>query len=568
MTRIRILPDALVNQIAAGEVVERPASAVKELVENAVDAGARRIVVRLDGGGSRRVEVEDDGCGMDPDDALLALERHATSKIAVAEDLTRIATLGFRGEALPSIAAASHLVIETAAEVGDGTRVEIDFGVVVSVRPHSRPRGTRIVVEELFSRLPARRKFLRSEATELRHALATITGIGFARPDIGIEVEHNRRPLLHLPPAPDAARRLADLVGAQRARQAQPIVHSTSSVAVAGFLCPPGGARETVVVVNGRPVRDRLLVTTLNRALRGPGGAAEADAFVTIRVAPDLVDVNVHPAKAEVRFVDPGRVIAALTAAIVAARIGMHGPAAIRRVVTVPARPTGDDAAPSWSGARPAGEMPLAALWVHEPEPAGQDLTTAAETPGFGRYIGQYHATYLLLEDAEGLMLVDQHAAHERVIFERLLTAPASSPSQPLVVPDLVELSPAQAAAAAELTDELRQLGLEIEVVSGNAARVLALPAALPPTPAARLLEELLADIAGGSAPGASVRERLAASLACRAAIKKNWPLGAAEAERLVADLMGCTERHRCPHGRPTVIRLAHAEIERRIGRR
>ena len=568
MTRIRVLSDALINQIAAGEVVERPASVVKELIENAVDAGSSIIRVRLDGGGSRRVEVEDDGSGMTPDDALLALERHATSKIAVAEDLTRISTMGFRGEALPAIAAASRMTIETAADVGDGTRIEVDFGRVVSVRPCSRPRGTRVVVEELFSRLPARRKFLRSEATELRHVLSTITGIAFARPDVGLALEHNGKPLLHLPPVPDFARRLADLVGAQRARQARAIAHSAGTIAVAGFLLPPSGARETVIVVNDRPLRDRLLVTTLNRALRGPAGIAEADAFVAIRLPTDLVDVNVHPAKAEVRFVDPGRVIAALTAAITTARALLHGPVAVRRVVTVPPAPARTDDGPPWAAGTARSFRPLDAFWVREAEPMAEGNAAPPATWPFGRYIGQYHGTYLLVENEDGLLLVDQHAAHERVIYEKLLAAQTAAPSQRLVVPELVELSPALASLAAELTAELGGLGLELEVVSGNTARIHALPAALPPAPAARLLEELLADLAGGSVPGATVRDRLAASLACRAAIKKNWPLGATEAERLLADLAGCAEKHRCPHGRPIVIHLAHAEVERRIGRR
>ncbi len=568
MNRIRVLPDALINQIAAGEVVERPASVVKELIENSVDAGARSIRVRLDGGGSRRTEVEDDGCGMSPDDALLALERHATSKIAVAEDLTRISTMGFRGEALPSIAAASRMTIETAAADGEGTRVEVDFGRIVTVRPTSRPRGTRIVIEELFSRLPARRKFLRSEATELRHALATIAGIAFARPEIGIAVEHNGKPLLHLPAVPDFARRLADLVGAQRARQAQAITYTGAAIAVSGFLLPPRGARETVVVVNDRPVRDRLLVTTVNRALRGPAGMPDADAFLAIRIAPDLVDVNVHPAKAEVRFLDPGRVIAAVTGAIATARAGLHGPVPVRRIVTVPAAPRGDDTATPWAAGAPRQVRPLDALWVREGE--AESVTPIAPPAAWEsrRFLGQYRGTYLLLEDEDGLLLVDQHAAHERVLYERLLATPATAPSQRLLVPDLVELSPAQAGIAAELADELRALGLDLELVSGNTARVHALPAALPPAPAGRLLEALLADVASGAAPGASVRDRLAASLSCRAAIKKNWSLSAGEAERLLSDLGQCAERHRCPHGRPILIRLAHTEIERRIGRR
>jgi len=569
--RIRVLSDALVNQIAAGEVVERPASVVKELVENSLDAGARRVAVTLAAGGRDRVEVADDGCGMERDDVLLALERHATSKIAAAADLDAIGTLGFRGEALPSIAAASRLTLESAAEDGGGTRVEVDFGAIVAVRPHARPRGTRVVVADLFGRLPARRKFLRTEATELRHAMTVLTGLAFARPSVALSLVHNGRTLLDLPAAATFSRRLPDLVGVQRAREAVEIAHAPGALAVAGFLLPPRGPREIVVAVNGRPLRDRLLIMAISRALRGPAGVAEADAFVAVELPGDAVDVNVHPTKAEVRFADPGRVIAAVTAAIVAARTASHGPAPIRRVVTLGAPPPAE----VWPAAHPAASRPLferpgVGETAARPDrwPAAGPDPAPAPPPLAGRLIGQYRDTYLLLEDAEGLLLVDQHAAHERVLYERLLAQSESAAAQRLVVPEVIELSPTHAAVAAEVGDELRRLGLDLELVSGNSARVHAVPVALPAAPAGRLAASLLDDLAGGAAPGATVRERTAASLSCRAAIKKNRPLAPAEAERLLRDLATCREAHRCPHGRPIVVRLPHAEIERRIGRR
>ena len=571
MPHVRLLPDALINQIAAGEVVERPASVVKELLENAVDAGAQRILVSLDAGGRDRVEVADDGGGMEPADAVLALQRHATSKIATAADLEAITTLGFRGEALPSIAAAAHLVLETAAADGAGTLVEVEFGVAREPRPIARPRGTRVVVRDLFLRLPARRKFLRTEATEVRHALAVLHATAFAHPEIALAVEHNGRRILDLPAAPEFGRRLPDLVGAQRARAAVPIAHAHGQVTVSGCLLPPRGSREIVVVVNGRPVRDRLVLSTITRALRAPDGLPEADAFVRIELPGDAVDVNVHPTKAEVRFVEPGRVIAAVAAAIVGARTAMHSPAAIRRVVTVSASPASGQALLPWRTSYETGAGAPATL-VREDASSGADWAdpplAATAAPLTARFVGQYRDTYLVLEDAEGLLLVDQHAAHERILFERLLARPGDAPAQRLVAPEVIELSAGHAALAAEVTGELGALGLEVEVVTGNSVRVHAVPAALPAARAGQLVAALLADLAGGEAPGATLRERTAASLSCRAAIKKNTPLSALEAERLLRDLRECREPHRCPHGRPIVVKLFHTEIERRIGRR
>ncbi len=560
--RIRLLPDALINLIAAGEVVERPASVVKELVENALDAGARTIAVRLEAGGRQLIAVEDDGSGMDSDDALLALERHATSKIATPEDLAAIATLGFRGEALPSIAAASHLLVETATADGLGTRVEVEFGRILATGPCARPRGTAVTVRDLFARLPARLKFLRSEATELRHAIAAVAGLAFTMPAVGFTLEHGRRTLLRLPPAASLEQRLPDLAGALRARQARPVRHGAGSVRVTGFLLPPGGGREIVLAVNGRVVRDRALAGAVNRALRSPSGAVEADAYLAIELPAADVDVNVHPAKTEVRFADPGRVIGAVTQALAAARLTLHGPVDVRRVVTVPA-------------AAPAGRwLPLEQAAYPAAEPAGEPRVYEAEAPAptaatrWGRYIGQYRDTYLLLEDGDALVLIDQHVAHERVLFERLLDRRSRPSVQGLLLPEIVELTPALAALAAEAGPELEALGLELETTSGASVRVLGVPAPLPASRAGDLVRRLLADLADAAAPGEGVRERAAASLACQAAIKKNRPLARAEAERLLADLANVADPHRCPHGRPIVLRLLHDEIERRIGRR
>lgn len=568
MVNIRLLPDALINQIAAGEVVERPASVVKELVENSLDAGARTVRVELTAGGRDLVTVEDDGCGMDREDALLALERHATSKITNAEDLARISTLGFRGEALPSIAAAAHFTLETAAADGEGSRVEVEFGRILGAAPCARPRGTRVVVRDLFARLPARRKFLRTEGTELRHAVVTLTGLAFTHPEVAFILEHGRRTLLHLPPVREPSQRLPDLVGAQRARDARPIRHAVGGLAVAGFLLPPSGAREIVVAVNGRVVRDRFLVGTVNRALRAPSGTIEADAYLHLTVPAGEVDVNVHPTKAEVRFLDPGRVTSVLTQALAAGRVALHGPVEVRRVVSVPPAEPGSrplplgsyPAAPGTSGWRPG---------VREALPS-QPISDATSPPPtrWGRYIGQYRETYLILEDSEGLVLIDQHVAHERVLFERLLGAGSTPTVQRLLLPEIVELPPALAVLAGEAAAELEGLGLELEAASGTAVRVLGVPAPLPAARAAEMVRQLLSDLAARETPGASLAERASASLACQAAVKKNRPLSRAEAEHLLAELAEVRDPHRCPHGRAIVLRLPHPEIERRVGRR
>jgi DNA mismatch repair protein MutL len=315
-------------------------------------------------------------------------------------------------------------------------------------------------------------------------------------------------------------------------------------------------------------VRDRLLTGTVNRALTGTSGRPEADAWLGIELPPAEVDVNVHPTKAEVRFAEPGRVLQALTAALAHSRAASHQPVAVRRVVAVAAGAAGQPAMPFRSTGLGYRAPDFGAPLVRETGgPTAATTQPPLETP-LGRYVGQYRDTYLVLEDDDGLLLVDQHVAHERVLYERLLEAPQRVAVQRLLVPEVVELSAAGAVLAAELAPELQLLGVEIEAASGRAVRVLGVPASLGGTPAGRLVEQLLVDLAGNSVPGETVRERVAASLACQAAIKKNRPLSRAEAEQLLRELAGTRERHRCPHGRPILLRLHHDEIERRIGRK
>jgi len=571
MPRIRVLSDAVVNQIAAGEVVERPASVAKELIENALDAGATKVSIRLLAGGCELIEVEDDGMGMDHDDALLALERHATSKIASADDLARIATLGFRGEALPSIAAVTRVTLETACGDGEGTRVEVAFGRIVRCEPCARPRGTRVAVRDLFERLPARRKFLRTEATELRHIVAAVSALALTHTAVSFTLTHANRALLRLPAVSKLDERLADLLGAARARTARPVRHASGGIAIEGVLVPAARTAELVVAVNGRAVHDRVLAGAVNRALRDRSGRAEADAYLLVTLPSEQVDVNVHPTKAEVRFAEPSRVVSVVTQALAASLVALRGPVGLTRLVTIsehapgvaaftapPAEPTPEHAA-----------VPTLERATAPPPPQVREFAPDLyRLFPWGRYIGQYRDSYLLLDDGDGLVLIDQHVAHERVLFERLLATSARPAVQALLLPEVVELTPALAALANGAADELRALGVEIEPASGTSVRVLGVPAPLPTARTSALVEQVLQDLAADATPGVAVRERAAASLACHAAIKKHRPLSRTEAERLLSELAAAADPNRCPHGRPIIVRVPHAEIERRVGRR
>lgn len=554
MGRIRLLPDSVINQIAAGEVVERPASVVKELVENALDAQARNITVRLVAGGRELIQVEDDGIGMDAQDAMLALERHATSKIAGAEDLGQLKTLGFRGEALPSIAAVSELTLETAPAPGEGSRVRVRFGQMLGQEPCGRPKGTKVTVEHLFARTPARRKFLRSEATELRYIVDLIQGLAFAYPQVAFTLWHAGRKLAHLSPVPTRAERLFQILGAN---PKPPILAERGGLRLEAFLLPPTPARHLVVAVNQRLVKDRLLSGTLSRLLRSVKGEWQADLFLHLEVPPQEVDFNVHPAKAELRFANPGAVTGFLAETLVTALAKQHGAEPVRL----------GSPPPTFS------HQPSFAFQVAEPPPATEPTAGAAPshpqpaTP-WGRYLGQYRHTYLLVEDEEGLKLVDQHVAHERVLYEKLLGNLGPAFSQSLLLPEVLTVSPAVHALVLEHLQELAELGVQLEPLSGNTLRVYALPQAVSAAQAQELVLGLLEDLAQDAFPGRSWKEKTAASLACRAAIKKNTPLPALQAEQLLADLARCQDPYRCPHGRPVILTLPHSEIERRIGRR
>jgi DNA mismatch repair protein MutL len=592
--RIRVLPDSLINRIAAGEVVERPSSAVKELIENSLDAEARRIGIELAGGGRSLIRVTDDGCGMEPDDALLALERHATSKIADASDLDHIASLGFRGEALPAIAAVSRLVLLSSADPAQGgVRVTVEGGRILGVEPAARPRGTTVEVRELFFNTPARRKFLRAPETELRHAQESVWGAALAHPEVAFTLRHGARTLIEVAPTADPGQRLRELWG----RLEGPVHHfeeAGAGVEVWGLLATGGGAGRPALtlIVNGRPVRDRLLVGAVRRALGPPGsGLGGAHVVLFLNVPPDEVDVNVHPAKAEVRFARGGSIFAVVEKAVRSGVAASQGHVGVQRVETphwvAEAGPGGFDGVvtaapaasrrplfphPAWGGEAEPPAPPSA--WRAGGHPAGSGARAAPPDTPFGRLIGQYRSSFLLLEDEWGLVIVDQHVAHERVLYDRIRRRLAGEavPSQRLLEPVLHELDESAAAALPRVQALLGGVGIEADLFGPATLRVSALPpeadAASALEVVTRLLERATAMDGTPEAVLEELADELAASLSCEAAVTVNHALSEAEQRALLADLAVSSNPYRCPHGRPIVLRLGQDEMERRLGRR
>jgi DNA mismatch repair protein MutL len=589
---IRVLPDRLVNRIAAGEVVERPASVVKELVENSLDAEATNIEVELQAGGRSLVRVRDDGSGMSADDALLALERHATSKISAAEDLERLTSLGFRGEALPSIAAVSRFDLLTSADVEEGGfRVEVEGGRVLTAEPAARARGTTVTVRDLFFNVPARRKFLRAAETELRHVQEGMWGQALARPDVAFVLRHGGRNLIDAPAVTDWSQRVGALW--RNIDRVYRFEAESGSGRAEGLIAPGSGrGRPTLVLlVNGRVVRDRLLVGAVMRVLRSGGEFGGARLIVELRLPSDEVDVNVHPAKAEVRFARAGAVFALVERAVRNGVVASKGQVAVSKVEEGPARRVGEvDARPWGAASENADGSPADGLFAHPAydAPAGppdavdhaghhRERTVAragpADTP-FGRLIGQYRSSFLLLEDDHGLVIIDQHVAHERVLYERILRRleAGSSPSQGLLAAHLLEVEPAQAGALEMVAALLLKVGIEAEGFGPTTVRITSVPPELDAEAVDDVVEEMLdrATRLDGvpERAGEELREAVAASLSCRAAIKINHQLSAEEQRALLDDLVATDNPYRCPHGRPIILRLSQLEMERRLGRR
>ncbi|MGE0650535.1 MAG: DNA mismatch repair endonuclease MutL [Alphaproteobacteria bacterium] len=607
---IRVLPEGLVNRIAAGEVVERPAAAVKELVENALDAGATRIDIALRDGGKSFIAVTDDGCGMARDDLALAITRHATSKLG-DDDLTRIATLGFRGEALPSIGAVARLTITSRAmqpgQPGSGGAfaIEVEGGRVTGPRPAALARGTRVEVRDLFFATPARLKFLKADRTELAHALDAVIRLAMAHSDVAFTVTDGADEKLSVTAAgPELfaarRRRLADILGRDFTDNALDIEAARDGFRLTGLAGLPTASRRTAdrqyLFVNGRPVRDRLLQGAVRGAYQDVL-ARDRNAAVALflEAEPALVDVNVHPAKTEVRFQDAGVVRGLIVGAIRHALAG----AGVRAATTVSAaalgafRPgggggIGPGAASAW---RPRGlheeaaafQAPLPGQERHDdPGPGLAGFAPAAPTADIGAApvqdfpLGAARAqlfdTYIVAETADGMVIVDQHAAHERLVYERIKAALADKgvARQILLIPEVVEMEPRAAERLLARAEELAELGLLIEPFGTGAVVLRESPALLGEVAAGQLLNDL-ADEFTALDHGHALTERLetiCATMACHSSVRAGRRLNAQEMNALLREMEATPNAAQCGHGRPTFVVLGRADIERLFGRR
>ncbi|AEN73815.1 DNA mismatch repair protein mutL [Rhodothermus marinus SG0.5JP17-172] len=596
---IRIMPESLANKIAAGEVVQRPASVVKELVENALDAGARHITVILKDAGKTLVQVVDDGCGMSPTDARLCFQRHATSKIRTIEDLERIHTLGFRGEALASIAAVARVELKTKrAQDAAGYRVQIEGGHLIAAEPCATANGTSVAVRNLFYNVPARRNFLKTPATEFKHIVETFQVLALSHPEVGFTLIHDDVEIYRLVPETDPSpaerlrRRIGTLFGPEYALQTIPVEETTSYLSVRGFLGRPELHRksrgEQFFFVNRRYVRHRYLehaVTSSYEHLIPEG--AHPFFVLFLELDPKHVDVNVHPTKAEVKF-DDERGIYGVLRAIVRRALGMADlvpQLESAAAVTVPSDVAQTAAAPRTevSGATPLRMPPgevSRRLYAVEPdtvEPIPQQTVLPSsvrpesdeETPEHDTLIWQVHDRYILTQIRSGLLLIDQNAAHERILYERALRNLESGfgLSQQLLFPQTLEFSPADFALIEELMPELRALGFDLELFSGRTVVVRGVPDDIRPGDERTMLEDLLAQYKANLPLRLPSRENLARSVARRNAIRPGTRLTEKQMRTLIDQLFLCETPYVSPTGRPTMIRLTLEELERRFGR-
>ena len=569
MKRIRRLDSRTIDRIAAGEVVERPASVVKELVENALDAGASRIDVEIAGGGVASILVRDDGSGMSREDASLSVERHATSKIASEEDLPRVRTLGFRGEALPSIASVARLTLTTADGGGpEGTRVAIDHGGEKAVSPAARPRGTDVLVEELFGRTPARRKFLKMPEAEAREIARAVTRAALARPDVAFSLRSNGRELIAAPPAVDRAARAVRLFGADTLGTLLPFQARAGALTLTGLVTRGSVTFPTRRLqffhVNGRAVSDRGVSRAIAEAAREAIRTGRHPGVFLFLEAPEgAVDVNVSPSKTEVRFAQPAEVFRLVFHTLLSS---LAAGKEERRLVPVP--PAADFsvaearevyAAPPEAG--PGGGRRLRL----EIETPGEDATVVevetSERPT-ARVLAQFDESFLLVEAETGLWIVDQHAAHERVLYEKMRDRASQnrSFSQALLTPALWEASAEEALAVGEAREELARLGFDVEERSGNVFAISAVPPELAGRDVAAVIREVIEPSARERDPGRR-RDRMMATVACRSAVTIHHRLAPPESERLLLDWLKCRDRFTCPHGRPVVLSLSDADL-------
>lgn len=558
---IRILEPELVAQIAAGEVVERPASVVKELVENALDAGASRIEVEIEGGGRRRIRVADDGCGIPAAEAPLAFARHATSKLSSPEDLFRITTLGFRGEALAAIAAVARVTCRTRAPQETlGTELRIEGGKILEQHPFARPPGTEIIVEDLFFNTPARLKFLKGEGAERRQIDLWISRYALAYAHVHFILRHNGREVFSLPAAREPRYRLAALYGTELAEALLEVAEEEGTVRVRGWISPPGMDRpdrqELVFFVNGRWVQDRMLPAAILQAYHTllPSGRYPW-AFLWIDVPPEQVDVNVHPAKIEIRFRDPDGIFRAVQRAVHRA-LRETAPIPVFRSVELPERPLEISSPPTQAFPEIISQTP------------GEESSPSALPPL--RVIGQIQASYIIAEGPDGLYLLDQHAAHERVLYETLSAQRQEGPlpAQPLLQPLLIDVPPEEISLLEENRGLLEDLGFRMEPFGPHTVRLQAVPAILSTEAILSVFQDLLMDLQESRRPMEGTLEaRLIRSICKRAAVKAGQVLSLEQMQHLVRALERCHMPWTCPHGRPTVLRFPLGQLARQFGR-
>jgi len=574
MHQIAILPSAVVDQIAAGEVVERPASVVKELVENAFDADANSIEITVEDGGRTRIRVADDGFGMRREDALLAIRRHATSKIRDASDLVGVSSFGFRGEALPAIASVSEMEIETSAIGSAGTLVRAAGGEIIEVKDAARRRGTTVTVSRLFYNAPSRQRFLRSARSEWRAIADLISSTAMVRRSVRVLVSHDGREVMNLPAAPSARARVAALWGAQYAERLVEVDDVRGEVHVTGLVERPSdvgtGTRRVHVVVNGRPIRDAGMLRAAEAAYRStiPAGTRPS-ILLDITVPADAVDVNVHPAKVEVRFRDRWPIEHTVESAV-------------RRALGTPRSEASMGAPGFWAVPRIAF-APVDVEVLQKPSDTspllGGNATTVEQTTATHDReevipvppLRQLRKTYIMFEREDGVVLIDQHSAHERVLYERFMHAleQGAAPSQRLLFPLTLHVGPQEGDAFEEHREMFERLGYEIEGFGGHTLLVQSVPAPHARFDAERCLRESLDALTGSRMPGtASRHEKLAATVACKAAIKAGDSMSDGEMRSLFGALATTVLPAHDVHGRSTVVHLPWDEIERRFGRR
>ncbi|MGD8357024.1 MAG: DNA mismatch repair endonuclease MutL [Lysobacterales bacterium] len=582
---IQLLPDHLVNQIAAGEVVERPSSVVKELVENSLDAGASRVVVVLEEGGRRAVRVTDDGEGMDAGDLALALQRHATSKISSLEELERVATMGFRGEALPSIASVSRLELASRrAGQEHGWAVRVRRGEISGPEPSPLPEGTRVVVEDLFYNVPARRKFLKAERTEFNHVDQLLRRFALARFDVGFELQHNGKTVSALPPAGDVAgqeRRLQRVMGAEFLDHAVRINEERGGIGLHGWVAEPrynrAQADRQFFFVNGRAVRDRLIAHAVRSAFQDVLYHGRHPAFVLfLELPPERVDVNVHPQKHEVRFRD-GRAVHDFLYSSLHRALAGTGAGAVRPGAGPEFAPSPATAARPQSGQGamhlPVREQLSAYSRVLGPaappvdSPAAAAAEAEGEVPPLGFALAQLHGVYILSQNEKGLVLTDMHAAHERITYEQLKRryGEGGLKSQRLLVPETVTVSEAEADLAEEQAAELAQLGLVADRGGPENLVVREIPALLARADAAQLLRDVLSDLGSMGRSGRIETEtnELLSTMACHGSVRANRQLSLPEMNALLRDMERTERSGHCNHGRPTWVQLDMSALDR-----